>query len=129
MHNAFLWEIVGVPQLGEFAETGSWVIDFSSRFWGSWSSWRAEEMAAVATHACPGCGKHGEAETEREPLIFPGARGEISLATPTHCGGSGSAGKKPGNAPVVGNGCERIRVVTTANFFGESVSHCWRELE
>lgn len=43
---------------------------------------RAEEMAAVGSHACPDCGKHAEVETEREPLILQGTRGEIAYQEP-----------------------------------------------
>ena len=43
---------------------------------------RAEEMAAVGSHACPDCGQVCEVEAEREPLILQGKRGEIAYQEP-----------------------------------------------
>jgi len=43
---------------------------------------RAEEMAATDVHPCPECGKEAPVETEREPLILQGRRGEIEYSEP-----------------------------------------------
>lgn len=43
---------------------------------------RAEESAASGTHACPECGTDVPVETEREPLILKGLRGEVEYSEP-----------------------------------------------
>jgi hypothetical protein len=43
-------------------------------------------VAAVGAHACPDCGKVALVESEREPLILRGKRGEIEYQEPRcHC--------------------------------------------
>lgn len=43
---------------------------------------RSKKMAEVGVHACPECGKEAPVETEREPLILQGMRGEIEYGEP-----------------------------------------------
>lgn len=43
---------------------------------------RADESAAAATYPCPECGNEVPVETEREPLILQGLRGEIEYSEP-----------------------------------------------
>jgi hypothetical protein len=43
---------------------------------------RAEEMIETGVHACPDCGKEAEVESELEPLILQGQRGEIEYSEP-----------------------------------------------
>ena len=47
---------------------------------------RSEELAAAANHLCPECGRTCAVESDREPLILQGRRGEIEYAEPRcHC--------------------------------------------
>ena len=47
---------------------------------------RAEAISQEPMHACPDCGRQCPLETDREPLILQGYRGEIEYQEPRcHC--------------------------------------------